>query len=154
MARDKEIKLFQIKLKEFQSGDKALNLNDRQFLELETLLAQNQLQNVFTRIAALNENGATDKQPRLTQSLSYTPKYNNIDIQHDMQNSPQLVQQPASATMPAQIQIGNPPNKVVSNTKPFLENIQKVQMNPGSNKAKNFIEANLGNVELTLKSVR
>ena len=66
IARDKEIKLFQIKLKEFQNGDKALNLNDRQFLELETLLAQNQLQNVFTRIAALNENGVTERQPRLT----------------------------------------------------------------------------------------
>ena len=41
VARDKEVKLFQIKLKEFEKGDKALTLNDRQFLELETLLAKN-----------------------------------------------------------------------------------------------------------------
>ena len=56
VARDKEVKLFQIKLKEFEQGDKALTLNDRQFLELETLLAKNQLQNVFSRMAALDEN--------------------------------------------------------------------------------------------------
>ena len=43
---------------------------------------------------------------------------------------------------------------MVSNTKPFLENLQKVQMNTNSNKSKNFIEMNLSNVELTLKSVR
>ena len=60
IARDKEVKLFQIKLKEFEKGDKALTLNDRQFLELETLLAKNQLQNVFSRIAALDESIVTN----------------------------------------------------------------------------------------------
>ena len=69
-----------------------MTLDDRQFLELETLLAKNKLQNVFSRIAALNEDGFNEgKQPRLIQSISSTPKYNNGDLHQDVNTPLNLV---------------------------------------------------------------
>ena len=40
--RDKEIRLFQIKMKEFKKGESNLSMSDKQFLELEAMLANSQ----------------------------------------------------------------------------------------------------------------
>ena len=37
--RDKEVKLYQIKIREFQQGANAVSDEDRKFIEIETLLA-------------------------------------------------------------------------------------------------------------------
>ena len=48
-------------------------------------------------------------------------------------------------------QIENPHSQVVSNAKPFLENIEKVQSSGKNNKSKKFINDNLINVNVVTK---
>ena len=39
--REKEVRLFQIKLREYKEGEGSLSLSDKQFIELEAMLAHN-----------------------------------------------------------------------------------------------------------------
>ena len=48
-------------------------------------------------------------------------------------------------------QMENPHSQVVSNAKPFLENIEKVQSSGKNNKSKKFINDNLINVNVVTK---
>ena len=53
--KEKEVRLFQIKMKEFKKGENGLSLSDKQFLELEAMLANSQTANVFQRMALAGE---------------------------------------------------------------------------------------------------
>ena len=55
-------------------------------------------------------------------------------------------------TVPRQIE--NPHTQVVSNSKPFLDNLEKVQQQHGNNKSKKFINSNLANVALPDRSLK
>ena len=48
--REKEVRLFQIKMKEFKEGTDSVSLSDKQFLEIEAMLAKNQSGSVFQRL--------------------------------------------------------------------------------------------------------
>ena len=58
------MKLYQIKLREFQNGVHAVSEDERKFIEIETLLANHQAGNIFARLKEVND--------RLTQKKKST----------------------------------------------------------------------------------
>ena len=48
--KEKEVRLFQIKLREFKNGPRGLSLSDKQFLEMEAMMASKESGSVFQRL--------------------------------------------------------------------------------------------------------